>query len=561
MYQDKVRDQINAVTWSQRLRSRGNITAVLVACSLAAVFDGCSAGKVSNGNGFENPTSGSGGSGGGSGTGGSGMSSTTQSGGTNGLIQDDGLNEPLKDAGNTAIPHDCVGLECQQTSCKMGSCQQKACAAGGKTTVHGTVFDPAGKVPLYNVVVYVPKGEVKAFTPGATCDRCGSEGVKALTSALTDTKGNFVLDDVPVGANIPLVMQVGRWRRQIKIPNVTACSDLALTDKDLTRLPRKQSEGDIPLIAITTGGADSMECLPRRMGIDDSEFSTEAGKGRIHLYGGGDNTEGAVSYRSTKEFDTTLNSGAALSPATSVWADTDHLKKYDLVIMSCEGAVNAQEKPASALKAMYDYQSLGGRVFASHWHRYWFTNGPAPVPTIATWRDGTPDPESPTLGTIDTSFPKGKALSEWLVNVGASMTAGQLNIFDGRENVQAVNPALATQWITIQSTARSGGGGGGVFGRDSGGGGGGAQHQIVEYLSFNAPIGVPEAQQCGRAVFNDLHVSTSSETGKDSPGQPFPVGCQQRDLTPQEKTVEFLLFDLSACLQPDSKAPEPPVIN
>jgi hypothetical protein len=480
-----------------------------------------------------------------------------------------GTGVTLTGAGGSAsqaLPHDCVGLECQQTSCTLGPCQQKACASGGKTTVHGTVYDPAGKVPLYNVVVYVPKGDVPPLASGASCDRCDGNSVSAVASALTDTHGNFVLNDVPVGNNIPLIMKVGKWRRQIKIPTVTACSDLALTDVNQTRLPRKQSEGDIPLIAITTGGADSMECLPRRMGLDDSEFTTDGGKGRIHLYAGGEVAQmgggmggrdagggGGTSYISTKAFDATLNGGATLTPATTVWGDVDHLKKYDLVILSCEGALNEDSKPATALKAMYDYESLGGRVFASHWHRYWFSNGPAPVPTIATWRDVTPDPPSPSVGTIDTSFPKGQALAEWLVNVGASMTAGQLSISDGRENVTAVKATLARSWITIPSAAGGGGG--------RPGGGGGASHPIVEYLSFNAPIGVPETQQCGRAVFNDLHVSTSGENGKDTPGQPFPTGCQVRDLTAQEKAVEFLLFDLTSCVQPDDKIPEPPPIN
>jgi len=444
--------------------------------------------------------------------------------------------------GGAVGPHPCVNLECQQTTCTLGDCKQMACAGGAKTSVHGTVYDPAGKVPLYNVVVYVPNGDVPPITTGATCDRCDAHLAAPVASALTDTHGNFVLDDVPVGADIPVVIQVGKWRRQIKIPAVTACMDTALTDVNQTRLPRNKSEGDIPLIAITTGGADSMECLPRRMGIDDAEFTTEAGTGRIHLYSGLDNGNDIA----TKKFTAALNTGAAFTPAKTLWGDVDHLKKYDIVILSCEGALLPDEKPVTARQAMYDYESIGGRVFASHWHRYWFTDGPAPVPTIGTWHDYD-DPPSPITGTIDTSFPKGQALADWLVNVKASTTAGQLEIQKARDNIQAVNATLARQWITVQAPA-------------SGKNNQNPAHTAVEYLSYNAPLGVADDKQCGRTVYNDLHVSA---TGGEKAGDPFPDYCQKRDLTAQEKAVEFMLFDLSSCVQNDNKKPEPPptIIN
>jgi hypothetical protein len=423
------------------------------------------------------------------------------------------------------ISRPCENLECRQTSCMVGACQQKVCAGGARTTVRGHVYDPAGKVPLYNVVVYVPNAPVDPIATGPTCERCDSPvSGKPITSALTDTNGEFVLDNVPVGAAVPLVLQIGKWRRSITLPSVAACQETRVDDPNLLRLPRNQAEGHIPKIALTTGGADRLECLLRKIGVDPSEFTPEAGNGRVNFYGGR-----GMATMATTAYAPMVNGGATFTPAPTFWNQPANFDKYDIVILSCEGAQFPMDKSPMALQGLQAYANKGGRVFASHWHNVWLEMGPPPWPTVATFvRQGSlPDPFT---SNIDTSFPKGAALADWLVAVQASTTRGQLTIHEGKHTVTAVNPMLSRQWIHSDMPT------------------------AVQYFTFNTPVGAPTGMECGRLVFTDIHVSA-----QDVAGPPYPMGCVSPDLSPQEKALEFMLFDLSSCIQPDAEKPVPPI--
>lgn len=424
-------------------------------------------------------------------------------GGANGSVDggfDDAQQFQFGDDGGDGASGPCVNLQCQQV----------ACEAGKTTSLSGKVFAPEGTIPLYNVIVYVPNAPVEAFKPGLTCDQCGQISGSPVVSTLTNEKGEFVLKNVPVGTDIPVVFQVGKWRRQIKIPSVTACIDTRLAAAN-TRLPRNSGEGDLPQMAITTGSADSLECFLRRVGISDSEFTNPTGTGKVHVYhGNGSQISGG-------------------SPdATTLWNDVNTLKKYDISVLSCEGN-EFRNNLATSVKDPYlanieTYLNAGGRVFSSHFHYVWFRYGSATMQSTATW--------TPTGGTspftVDTDFPKGVSFADWLMNVGASTTRGQIALTGIRASVADTKPP-SRRWIHSASPLSA------------------------KYLSFNAPVGLTADKQCGRGVFSDVHVS-----GGGSANGVFPTWCSNTPMNTNEKALLFLFFDLASCITDDSKPPVPP---
>jgi hypothetical protein len=139
-------------------------------------------------------------------------------------------------------------------------------------------------------------------------------------------------------------------------------------------------------------------------------------------------------------------------------------------------------------------------------------------------------------------FPKGVAFAQWLKNVGAlgqhRVPSNELSIYSPRYNavVSATNTP-SQPWITSDSSGMAG---------------------QTMYFSFDTPVGGVAPSDggspayCGRVVFSDLHVSGDPLTS-DNP--PPPGGCANTALSPQEKALEFMLFDLSSCVIPDTVEP------
>jgi hypothetical protein len=416
----------------------------------------------------------------------------------------------------------CVGLECFQFDCSTKNAPP--------TSISGTVYAPNGTLPLYGVDVYVPRSDPGPLPDGAQCDRCdvGLRG-GSFAQTRTDEAGNFKLENVPAAANVPLVIQTGKWRRQLVIPNVAACEDLPLPITD-TRLPRDRSEGDMPRIAITTGVADALECLPLKLGIAHTEVTTPGNGGRIQMFANPVAGQGANSFQATWP-----GGAGAFGPAQTLWSDVNNLKPYDIVILSCEGSQYPASKPTASLLEMKKYADLGGRVFASHWHNIWIEGGtgaaaPPEWLSVATWNNSGTTFNSPPNGTdgpdiIDeVSNPKGMSFATWMLNVMGSPVRGQIPIANGKQTVTGVDPAKAERWVYWVNAA---------------------SQTFPQNFQFTTPNEQPIDQRCGKVVFSDMHVASGSTS---SPATPFPGGCNMGPLTPQEKALAFMFFDIASCV-------------
>ena len=102
------------------------------------------------------------------------------------------------------------------------------------------------------------------------------------------------------------MIQVGKWSRQVTVASVPDCTETAITDKNLTRLPKNKSEGSLPKIAIVAGGSDRLQCLFFRMGIDVSEFTNPTGNGAVNIY----NLPSDLGPDDGGGYDSTVNGGA-----------------------------------------------------------------------------------------------------------------------------------------------------------------------------------------------------------------------------------------------------------
>jgi hypothetical protein len=496
----------------------------------------------------------------------------------------DGCGNLIATCGTCTVPDICGGggkpsvcgdtnVADSGTACTGLCLQQVTCDAGQTTTISGTVYAPTdctlgycapGQTtgdPIYGALVYVPNGTVQPFTPGVACD-CGEVSGNPLINVTTGPDGKFTLKNAPVGTNIPLVIQLGRWRRQITIPAVTACADNPLVAAQ-TRLPRDHTEGDIPLTAVDTGSADVIHCVLPEIGIDGAftkgEYTDPSGTGRVRFYedaSGGQVISGAT------------------PAASTLYTSATELAKYDEVIFDCVGF---EDDSITSQPNVLDYGNAGGRIFLSHYSYIWAWKNSVwgtPPSDVATWvgdgADPTPDPGT---GDIDQSTQIGTDFATWLNNVGALASVGppaKITVNAPRFNASAITKPTATQFVSEDAVM--------------------SNKNAPFLFTWDPPVGPDAGAACGRVIYSDFHViDTASNNGvsgtgtfpdscgfpcntsadcsnANSPGKPTCLKAGSTGnghcigpMTPQEKAFEFLLFDLASCIS--SNGTNPPVCN
>jgi hypothetical protein len=390
------------------------------------------------------------------------------------------------------------------------------------------VFDPAGARPLDNVLVYVPGDPsdpgLQPFPPGIACGYTAAGS--PLVSTTTAPDGTFTLTGVPVGGAIPIVIQLGRWRRQFTVPVTTACGPNSVPASTTLSMPQNHSQGDMPRIAIVTGALDPVECALLDFGIEQGEFTDPGKGGYINFFTANDPTNpqpgeggpGATLSSETPGQDALFAQTGGGADGTAPLIDD-----YDIVILECEGY---QEVETAAQQAdLAAYLAAGGQVYGSDYIYDWFYENPA-LEAAANWTGDHSGNGYAVTSIIDQApeSPSGADLQQWLETVGVSTAgSGTVSMVPAFPNVLAVN-SPGVEWLFTDTPEGTTGG------------------AIPVHFTFNTPVGASPASQCGQVSFADWHVFSDVV----SYGTTFPAACSPTTtgLSPQVLVLEYLLFDL-----------------
>lgn len=431
-----------------------------------------------------------------------------------------------------------------------------AAAATCNTVIKGQIYDPGDNLPLPNVYVFLQEGPLSPLAEGVAKDSCstiltgGSGGGVPDNRVQSGLDGSFTLSIPPGYPNTTpfnIVVQTGRWRKVI--PLTANCMTQNLGH---VRLPRNKAEGNIPQMAVVTGDADTLECFIAKIGVDVAEFTHPSQNGRVHMY------QGCLANNSG-ECGPQLAGGAPhFGPVPEKRAgllnSQAEIDKHAMLILPCEGGKKSNNASFYPNNAEVDrtkvFADKGGRIFATHlsdwvvWHEGDGGGARNIYPNTAVYKTDPFDNMFNNSGSgvgsqeanVNTAPPRAQAFYDWLAANGGLNGSNRVYFEEGRRRSLSILPNGNT-WMTNHNP----------FGF--------AFYNYIHHVTFDTPVG--SANPEGRIVYLSSHVAPV-DYRRNTGGLTFPSECKLGNaLTASEKALEYMFFDVSACVGAPPPAPAP----
>ena len=378
---------------------------------------------------------------------------------------------------------------------------------GMGTELTGTVLSPNGQDPIFGAVVYVTPTEPAAISPGVGCDSC-QVPPEALGFATTGADGRFTIshayDD---GGPVNLVIQKGRFRRIVRL-DTSGCMPQALTAAQTTLPGRSGTDVSCPRILVATMVNDDIATVLTRIGI--TEF---------------DMMDGCRSASSS--------SAISACPLGQLLADPARIAQYNMVLLPC-GSLGQfhtwQVLPQNVISGLQGFLQAGGRLYASD-----LSYGviQRPFPTAFNFAGGTTlaqngnDPADVGLGGSRATPRSYEGIIDdpdllaWMSGRGALLPNNHVQLTEFLNPWGAIDTvgANATTWVHASAQYR----------QPNGALLPAADHPLTAEAQYSGTGG-----GCGRVVFTSYHTNSTTTGG----------------LTPQERVLEWLIFELGGCVTP-----------
>ena len=385
---------------------------------------------------------------------------------------------------------------------------------GQASTITGRVYAPNGKDPVPGATVFVPSKTPELFPPSVKCEACGSLGTgNNFWTTTTKWDGTFKLSGVCPGSR-SLVFQNGRFRRLITV-NVGAKTTIKIP-AHRSRLPRRNREFNvsdaIPRIAVATGDYDKMECVLRKMGLQDGSYT---------LF------EGAKVLKSTP----------ARPTFSSLVRNLGQMKSYNIIFINCtDNTFESELNNPQVVSNIKQYVQSGGRLYVTDWSYDWIER----IDTFSPYVDFEPGASGPAPEKANAAA-LGKGEIKVQADIKDSKMRQWLTLFPGAaKNGRAVIEHFLAQWVIMHKLHKETKTW--VEGVVQFGSGQQAKRPLTVTFNFKS---------CGKILFSSYHTE-----GRDAelkaypfPPKPFPQYCGN-SFSPQDRILEYLIFDIANCIKP-----------